>query len=176
MRILVALAVCVSVVGCKAGATGCSGSTAPKETEAQTPSSQSADLPTLEGDYFFVSKVFVYDPMTGEDVDDGESVDVLTVEMGPDNTLKVKILVVAHNYDQCSFDHTMAGLGPHRWHWKGGDMYPECEVLLVQTPTALVVSSNWDCYHEFCGNRATLEGTFPVSSRRPLGSYEWQDL
>jgi len=176
MRTLVALAVCVSVVGCKAGASGCSGSTAPKETEAQTPSSQPAAVPTLDGDYFFVSKVFVYDPMTGEDVDDGEVVDVLSVEMRPDGAIHVKILVVGHNYSECSFDQMMTASGPQEWRWKGGDMYPECEVVLVETPTALVISSNWDCYQEFCGNRVTLEGTFPLSSRKPLGSYEWQDL
>jgi hypothetical protein len=118
----------------------------------------------------------VYDPITGDDVLGGEDTDVLTIEKAPNDALRVKILVVAYNYDQCYFDHTMTPSGPHQWRWKGGDMYPNCEVLLVETKTEIVITSNWDCYHEFCGHRATLEGTFPMSSQSSLGSYEWPEM
>ena len=31
----------------------------------------------------------------------------------------------------------------------------KCEVLLAETATAIVITSNWDCYLEFCGYRVT---------------------
>ena len=176
MRILLGLAVWASVVGCKAGMSGGPSPTTPKDPSALAQPSQPPPLATLEGDYVVFSKVYVHDPMTDEDVLDGESADVLSIRKAPNDELNVKIQTVAYNYDQCYFEHTMTPSGPHRWRWKGGDMRPNCEVILVQTPTAIVITSNWDCYYEFCGHRATLEGSFPISEWSPAGSYEWPEM
>ena len=173
MRILLGLAVLTSIAGCKART---SEGTRPITTEEPAPEAQPALVPTLEGDYFAAHQVYIHDPMTDEDVLDGESADVLSIRKAPNDELNVKIRTVAYNYDQCYFDHTMTPFGPHQWRWKGGDMRPNCEVILVQTPTAIVITSNWDCYYEFCGHRATLEGSFPISEWSPAGSYEWPEL
>jgi hypothetical protein len=58
--------------------------------------SRPAPLPTLEGNYFAGHKVYVYDPITGDDVPGGEDTDVLTIEKAPNDALRVKILVVAY--------------------------------------------------------------------------------
>lgn len=149
------------------------GPTTPEASVSGAQLAQPAPFSTLEGDYSAGHEVFAHDRITGEDVLAGEFADVLTVEETPDSALKVKVRVVAYNFDECYFDDTMTPSGPHQWRWKGGDMYPNCEVILVQTATTIVITSNWDCYHEFCGHRATLEGSFPMSEREPAGSHEW---
>jgi len=154
-----------SVVGCKAGT-----------SQSSTPIAATPPVHTLEGDYLVARDIYMYDPETGGDVLDGEDSDILSIRKAPNEELNVKIKTVAYNYDQCYFDQTMTPSGPHQWHWKGGDMHPGCEVILAETTTSIVITSNWDCYHEFCGNRATLEGTFPKAEWRPAGSYEWPEL
>ena len=104
-----------------------------------------------------------------------EVADALSIERTQDNALRVKLNVVAGNFDECSFEDTMTPSGPNEWRWSEAEMYPDCVVVLTQTESEIVITSNWDCKDEFCGHRATLEGTFPLASQRPLGSYVWPE-
>ena len=179
MRVLLGIAVCAAgITGCKAGTTEGPTASATKEPVPQAQPSQPAPyFSVLEGDYAAGHPVYYYDAETDEDVLAGELADVLTIEETPDGALKVRLKPVAYNGDECYFSETMTASGPHQWRWQGGDMFPNCEVILVQTATAIVITSNWDCKDEFCGHRATLEGSFPMSAHEPAGTHEeWWEM
>lgn len=128
---------------------------------------------SLQGDYFAAHDVHVYDATTDEYVLEGKYMDVLSIREAKNSALEVRIRVVGRNFSECYFDDTMMPTGPHQWKWVGADVESRCEVILVQTPAAVVVTSSWDCYEQLCGTGVTLEATFPFSERERHGTYEW---
>jgi len=127
----------------------------------------------LDGDYFSEHEVYVYDADKDEDVLAGVYADVLSVAEKAKHVLDVKIRVIGYNFSECVFDDTLVPSGPHQWNWQS--RASGCELNLIQTPTAIVITSNWDCYNELCGSRATLEGEFLFSTRSPRGTIEWPE-
>jgi hypothetical protein len=110
--------------------------------------------------------------MSGEDIIH-ELCDVVTIKKASAGALKVKLNTVGRNFSECSFEETMAPSGPNEWRWSSTAPDSACAVTLTQTESEIDLSSTDDCYDEFCGVGAYLGSTFPMSSRKPVGTFEW---
>lgn len=170
---LLAFVILAFVAGCPTRPSDTVAATTPNDT----PHHDSPEKPqdTLEGDYIATHEAFVYAAETDESVFEGETRDMMSIRNAPEDALHVRLEIVGYNYDICFFEGTMKASGPNQWRYKGRGSTLQCELTLVRTSTAIVITSNWDCYRELCGNRATLEGTFLLNDRKPPGSIEWQE-
>ncbi len=130
------------------------------QPEAPAPASEKLpETPSAVGTYEHPHAAF-------NDCDDPDGcevqvTDTLRIEDAGSGAILVSAELNQDNEHSCTFEGTMTPQSAGHWTYASGD----CRIELKQHPTSLDLTSE-GCREDYCGERASLQASFPISSRK----------
>jgi hypothetical protein len=95
----------------------------------------------------------------------------MRIKPAANHGLDVKILATGHSWSECYFYATFSPTGTNQWRYSSSSS--TCVVTLTHTKKEIAIEATSDCYQEWCGVGASMEGTYPTADRKPLGTVEF---